>query len=104
KGEGWGEGAIIHPIGCSLTKNIKYFRKQFLRIDILSSPLGEEHKYIPLPLGRFSKYIPLTLGRFPNTSLSLWERLGEGFLVASHSCYAAGVPSPNLPHRGRDYK
>ena len=41
---------------------------------------------------------------FPNQSLSLWERSGEGFHIASHSSYAGGVPSPNLPHRGRDCK
>ena len=34
---------------------------------------------------------------FPNVSLSLWERSGEGYHIASQSFYAGGVPSPDLP-------
>ena len=33
-------------------------------------------------------------------SLSLWERLGEGFHIAWHSSYAGSVPSLNLPQGG----
>ena len=59
-------------------------------------------KPIPLPLGEPPKHIPLPLGEPQNTSLSLWERSGEGFHIASQSYYAGGVPSPNLPLWGRD--
>ena len=57
------------------------------------------------PFGRgFQAYSSPSEERFPNLSLSLWERSGEGFHIALHSYYAGGVPSPNLPLRGRDYK
>ena len=58
-----------------------------------------------VPLSQFRKppkHIPLPLGEPQNTSLSLWERSGEGFHIASQSYYAGGVSSPNLPQRGRD--
>ena len=43
------------------------------------------------------------LGKVSPLSLSLWERSGEGCHTALHTSYAVRVPSPSLPHRGRDY-
>ena len=49
--------------------------------------------------------VPLLFGRgLPlHRSLSLWERSGEGCHTALHTSYGVRVPSPSLPHRGRDY-
>ena len=54
---------------------------------------------VPLPWESF-QMSPSPFGELPNQSLSLWERSGEGFHIASHSSYAGGVPSPNLPQGG----
>ena len=64
----------------------------FLRLPVVFSPFQSKNN--PFPAGG-SQESP------KNTSLSLWERSGEGFHIASPS-YAGGVPSPNLPQGGRD--